>query len=35
MKSAVVEAVFLIQEKINDIDEDRMHFRLLVPNKAI
>ncbi|KAK3121412.1 hypothetical protein QOZ80_8BG0652670 [Eleusine coracana subsp. coracana] len=35
VKSAAVEAVLLLQEKINDNDQDRMNFRLLVPNKVI
>jgi poly(rC)-binding protein 3/4 len=36
VKSAAVEAVLLLQEKINnDTNEDRMNFRLLVPNKVI
>lgn len=30
-----MEAVLLLQEKICDNDEDRMNFRLLVPNKVI
>ncbi|KAF8774994.1 hypothetical protein HU200_005042 [Digitaria exilis] len=34
VKSAAVEAVLLLQEKI-DYDEDRMSLRLLVPNKVI
>ncbi|WVZ94624.1 hypothetical protein U9M48_040493 [Paspalum notatum var. saurae] len=35
VKSAAVEAVLLLQAKINDCDEDRMDLRLLVPNKVI
>ncbi|KAL6659446.1 hypothetical protein ACP70R_003486 [Stipagrostis hirtigluma subsp. patula] len=35
VKSAGVEAVLLLQAKINDHDEDRMNLRLLVPAKVI
>uniref|UniRef100_K3YGQ4 K Homology domain-containing protein n=1 Tax=Setaria italica TaxID=4555 RepID=K3YGQ4_SETIT len=35
VKSAAVEAVLLLQAKINDYEEDRMSLRLLVPNKVI
>jgi poly(rC)-binding protein 2/3/4 len=35
VKSAAVEAVLLLQAKINDFEEDRMSLRLLVPNKVI
>lgn len=35
VKSAAVEAVLLLQAKINDDDEDRMNIRLLVPTKVI
>ena len=35
VKSAAVEAVSLLQAKINDYEEDRMNLRLLVPNKVI
>ncbi|XP_062191553.1 KH domain-containing protein At4g18375-like [Phragmites australis] len=35
VKSAAVEAVLLLQAKINDYDEDRMNLRLLVPTKVI
>ncbi|KAG2577327.1 KH domain-containing protein At4g18375-like [Panicum virgatum] len=35
VKSAAVEAVLLLQAKINDYEEDRMNLRLLVPNKVI
>ncbi|KAL6843135.1 hypothetical protein ACP4OV_026848 [Aristida adscensionis] len=35
VKSAGVEAVLLLQAKINDCDDDRMNFRLLVPSKVI
>ncbi|TVU03249.1 hypothetical protein EJB05_51218 [Eragrostis curvula] len=35
VKSAAVEAVLLLQEKINGDGEDRMSFRLLVPTKVI
>ncbi|KQJ95522.1 KH domain-containing protein At4g18375 [Brachypodium distachyon] len=35
VKSAAVEAVLLLQAKINDGIEDRMHIRLLVPGNVI
>lgn len=35
VKSAAVEAVLLLQAKINDSEDDRMNLRLLVPNKVI
>jgi len=35
VKSAAVEAVLLLQAKINDYEDDRMNLRLLVPNKVI
>ncbi|XP_062196481.1 KH domain-containing protein At4g18375-like [Phragmites australis] len=35
VKSEAVEAVLLLQSKINDYDEDRMNLRLLVPTKVI
>ncbi|RLN05580.1 KH domain-containing protein [Panicum miliaceum] len=35
VKSAAVEAVLLLQAKINDYEEDRMNLRLLVPTKVI
>ncbi|KAK2965301.1 hypothetical protein RJ640_004170 [Escallonia rubra] len=35
MKSMAVEAVLLLQEKINDEDEDTVTIRLLVPSKII
>ncbi|KAL6619817.1 hypothetical protein ACP70R_034956 [Stipagrostis hirtigluma subsp. patula] len=35
VKSAGVEAVLLLQAKINDYDEDRMSLHLLIPTKAI
>jgi len=35
VKSAAVEAVSLLQAKINDYEEDRMNLRLLVPTKVI
>jgi poly(rC)-binding protein 2/3/4 len=35
VKSAAVEAVLLLQAKINDFEENRMSLRLLVPNKVI
>ncbi|VAI40294.1 KH domain-containing protein At4g18375-like [Triticum dicoccoides] len=35
VKSAAVEAVLLLQAKINDETEDRMHLRLLVPGNVI
>uniref|UniRef100_A0ACD5ZVN9 Uncharacterized protein n=1 Tax=Avena sativa TaxID=4498 RepID=A0ACD5ZVN9_AVESA len=35
VKSAAVEAVLLLQAKINDENEDRMHLRLLVPGNVI
>ncbi|KAJ1263335.1 hypothetical protein BS78_09G176300 [Paspalum vaginatum] len=35
VKSAAVEAVLLLQAKINDYDEDRMDLRLVVLNKVI
>lgn len=35
MKSATVEAVLLLQEKINDQDDDNVNIRLLVPSKVI
>ncbi|KAK1304767.1 KH domain-containing protein [Acorus calamus] len=35
LKSAAIEAVLLLQEKINDEDDDTVYFRLLVPTKVI
>lgn len=35
LKSMAVEAVLLLQGKINDEDEDTVTFRLLVPSKII
>lgn len=35
VKSAAVEAVLLLQAKINDENEDRMYLRLLVPGNVI
>ena len=35
MKSAAVESVLLLQEKINDQDDDSVNIRLLVPSKVI
>lgn len=35
LKSMAVEAVLLLQGKINDEDEDSVTFRLLVPSKII
>lgn len=35
MKSMAVEAVLLLQEKINDEDDDTVSIRLLVPSKVI
>ncbi|WOL00448.1 hypothetical protein Cni_G09161 [Canna indica] len=35
VKSAAVEAVLLLQEKINDQDENDVYIRLLVPSKII
>ncbi|KAK9088390.1 hypothetical protein Scep_027472 [Stephania cephalantha] len=35
MKSMAVEAVLLLQEKINDEDDDKVTIRLLVPSKII
>ncbi|CAL9188903.1 unnamed protein product [Musa hybrid cultivar] len=35
VKSAAVEAVLLLQEKINDQDDDSVNIRLLVPSKVI
>ncbi|KAG8085609.1 hypothetical protein GUJ93_ZPchr0010g10562 [Zizania palustris] len=34
-KSAAVEAVLLLQSKINDDSEDKMNLRLLVPGKVV
>ncbi|KAG1334380.1 KH domain-containing protein [Cocos nucifera] len=35
IKSAAVEAVLLLQGKINDEDDDKVNIRLLVPSKVI
>ncbi|XVF27299.1 hypothetical protein REPUB_Repub14bG0095000 [Reevesia pubescens] len=35
LKSMAVEAILLLQEKINDEDEDTVNMRLLVPSKVI
>ncbi|KAK1326372.1 KH domain-containing protein [Acorus calamus] len=35
LKSAAIEAVLLLQEKINDEDDDTVYIRLLVPTKVI
>lgn len=35
MKSSAIEAVLLLQEKINDPDDNNANIRLLVPSKAI
>lgn len=35
LKSMAVEAVLLLQEKINDDEDDTVNIRLLVPSKII
>lgn len=35
MKSMAVEAVLLLQEKINDEEDDTISIRLLIPSKVI